>query len=243
MPLKNTTSAAVTSDAVASTPDRSYRKLAADLLELIAQGEFVAGDRLPSERALADRFNVSRTSVREAIIALELQGAVEVRGGSGIYVAQSSAPSASAFVLQGAHGPFEVLRARSLIESEIAAAAAVHRTDADIDRIFESLSAMRQNMGDKAANDAADRQFHLGIAQATGNSILLQMVSALWDLRKGPLWTQIESHFHSADMRAASQEGHQRIFDALLVRDPDAARVAMRQHLERVIGQFAQTWR
>ena len=228
---------------VALTSDRSYHKLAADLLELIAQGEFVAGDRLPSERALADRFKVSRTSVREAIIALELQGTVEVRGGSGIYVSQGSVAPAPGFLPPSDPGPFEVLRARCLIESEIAAAAAVHRTDADIDRIFESLSAMRQNLDDKAANDAADRQFHLGIAQATGNNILLHMVSALWDLRRGPLWTQIDAHFHSPDMRAASQEGHQRIFDALLVRDPDAARTAMRQHLERVIAQFTQNWR
>ena len=107
------------------------------------------------------------------------RGTVEVRGGSGIYVSQGSVAPAPGFLPPSDPGPFEVLRARCLIESEIAAAAAVHRTDADIDRIFESLSAMRQNLDDKAANDAADRQFHLGIAQATGNNILLHMVSAL----------------------------------------------------------------
>jgi GntR family uxuAB operon transcriptional repressor len=77
---------------VAATPralsDRSYQRLATQLLALIAQGEFKLGERLPSERALAERFDVSRTSVREAMIALELQGVVEVRGGSGIYVTQ-----------------------------------------------------------------------------------------------------------------------------------------------------------
>src|SRR6187402_153421 len=83
-----------------ASTDRSYQKLAAQILELIGQGEFASGARLPSERALAERFDVSRTSVREAIIALELQGAVEVRGGSGIYVAQLPALRPPVFMPQ-----------------------------------------------------------------------------------------------------------------------------------------------
>ncbi|MGH8035604.1 MAG: FadR/GntR family transcriptional regulator, partial [Lysobacterales bacterium] len=127
-------------DAADSAPkapsDRSYQRLAAQLLALIAQGEFKVGERLPSERALAERFDVSRTSVREATIALELQGVVEVRGGSGIYVTQapSTPTAASAFTLETGPGPFELLRARCLIESEIASVAAETRTDADLDR-------------------------------------------------------------------------------------------------------------
>ncbi|MBN8751979.1 MULTISPECIES: FadR/GntR family transcriptional regulator [Variovorax] len=227
--------------------DRSYQKLAARIAGLITEGEFKAGDRLPSERALAERFNVSRTLVREAIIVLEIQGAVEVRGGSGIYicapVAGAAVPAASAYTLSPGPGPFELLRARSLIESEIASVAAENRKDSDIDRIYAALAAMREHMQDKAANEAADRLFHLRIAESTGNSVLLQMVTALWDHTKAPIWSQMEAHFHTPELRRASQDDHQRVFNALLERNPAEARAAMRAHIDRVIAEFAQAWR
>src|SRR6218665_3544095 len=153
--------------------DRSYLPLASNIHQLVRQGEFLPGQRLPSERALADRFGVNRTAVREAIIALELQGVVEVRGGSGIYVCQTQDGSARLPAAREAgRGPFELLRARCLIESEIAAVAAVSRKDADLDRMFAALKTMREQMHDKAANEDADVQFHLHIAEASGNSVL-----------------------------------------------------------------------
>jgi DNA-binding FadR family transcriptional regulator len=225
--------------------DRSYQKLAARIGALIADGEFEVGARLPSERALAERFDVSRTLVREAIIVLEIQGTVEVRGGSGIYVCVSPvAPARSTtFMPPAGPGPFELLRARCLIESEIASVAAVTRKDADLDRIFAALAAMREHMHDKAENEAADRLFHLRIAESTGNSVLLQMVTGLWEHTKAPIWSQMESHFHTPELRHASQDDHQRVFTALLERNAEAARAAMRAHIERVIGEFAQAWR
>ena len=223
-------------------PDRGYLRLAAQIHALVARGEFVVGQRLPAERALAERFDVSRTSVREAIIALELQGVVEVRGGSGIYVCEPGANRPPAMQEPGA-GPFELLRARCLIESEIAALAAASRSDADLDRLFEALTAMRDQMTDKAANAEADRRFHLCIAQSTGNSVLLATVTSMWDQAQGPVWEKIEQHFHTQALRQASQADHQRIFGALVARDAQGARQAMRDHLERVIGEFAQGWR
>jgi DNA-binding FadR family transcriptional regulator len=224
--------------------DRSYQRLATQLLALIAQGEFKLGERLPSERALAERFDVSRTSVREATIALELQGVVEVRGGSGIYVTQATvSKAASAFMPENGPGPFELLRARCLIESEIASVAADTRKDADLDRIFSALADMGEHIDDKEANEAADRLFHLRIAESTGTSVLLQMVTAMWAQARGPVWTKIEDHFHTPELRLASHADHQRIFKALLARDPVAARTAMRGHLERVISEFTQAWR
>ncbi|HEY9029231.1 MAG TPA: GntR family transcriptional regulator, partial [Burkholderiaceae bacterium] len=106
--------------------DRSYQKLATQIADLITSGELEVGARLPSERSLAERFDVSRTLVREAIIVLEIQGLVEVRGGSGLYVAaQANAASRSTtFTPPAGPGPFELLRARCLIESEVAAVAA-----------------------------------------------------------------------------------------------------------------------
>jgi len=244
------TSSTTASRAAATEPpelfgDRSHQKLAALIAALITKGDFEVGTRLPSERSLADQFKVSRTLVREAIIVLEIQRKVEVRGGSGIYVCDGveAAPAARVFAPPVGPGPFELLRARCLIESEIAAVAATARHDADLDRIFAALAAMREHLHDKAANEAADRLFHLRIAEATGNSVLLQMVTALWDHTKAPVWSQMEAHFHTPALRQASQDDHQRIFSALLERNADAARAAMRAHIERVIGEFAQAWR
>jgi DNA-binding FadR family transcriptional regulator len=127
--------------------------------------------------------------VREATIALELQGVVEVRGGSGIYVTQApAAPIVQpGFMPATEPGPFELLRARCLIESEIASVAAETRKDGDLDRIFSALADMRENIDDKEANEAADQLFHLRIAESTGNSVLLQMVTAMWAQDRTPL--------------------------------------------------------
>lgn len=226
-------------------PDRPYQRLAAQLLTLIAKGEFKVGERLPSERTLAERLDVSRTSLREATIALELQGFVEVRGGSGIYVTKAPGQTGviPLFTPVTGPGPFELLRARCLIESEIASVAAETRKDSDLDRIFSALADMRKHMDDKEANEAADRLFHLRIAESTGNSVLLQMVGAMWDHTKGPVWAKIDEHFHTTQLRLQSQEDHQQVFNALLARNPLAARAAMRAHLERVISEFTQAWR
>jgi len=234
----------------AEAADRSYVGLAKQIYDLIAAGDVGPGARLPSERTLAERFGVSRTQVREAIIALEVRGVVEVRVGSGIYVAEAPEASEGAdarsvtFELPRGPGPIETLRARAVIESEIAALAAVERKDSDLDRMFAALRAMRDNMADKAANEAADREFHLTIAAATGNEVLRLVVTAMWDnSRADPLWKKIEEHFHTPELRAASQEDHQRIFSAIMARDAMAARTAMHAHLSRVIGEFTQAWR
>lgn len=230
-------------EATPSAGDRSYQALAEQIVALIKAGEFSAGMRLPSERTLAEKFGVSRTSVREAIIALEVQGLVEVRVGSGIYVCAVDG-AAQPFAIPAGAGPIETLRARMLIESEVAALAASDRKDSDLDRLFDALTTMREHMDDKRAYDAADRMFHLHIAEATGNDVLLHIVTAMWDnARQDPRWDRIEQHFHTPELRSAVQDDHQRLFAALMARDADGARAAMRAHLERVIAEFTQTWR
>ncbi|MCA3802490.1 GntR family transcriptional regulator, partial [Burkholderia sp.] len=113
--------------------DRSYIGLARQIHAMVAAGAVEAGGRLPSERSLADQFGVSRTQVREAIIALEVQGIVEVRIGSGIYVSAADAARPVTFEVPRGPGPIETLRARGLIEAEVAALAATERKDADLD--------------------------------------------------------------------------------------------------------------
>ena len=228
----------------AENPDsgeRTYQRLAEQIMSLISSGEFSVGARLPSERTLADRFQVSRTAVREAVIALEVQELVEVRIGSGIYVRGLPAATKAAYVPVGP-GPFELLRARRLLEGEIAAQAAELRKDTDIDRIYSALAVMRDHCDDKRVNEDADRLFHLRIAEATGNAVLAHMVSALWDQRRGPIWSRLEDHFHTPLLRQASLQDHKLVFGALVARDAAGARAAMHAHIDRVVGEFAKGW-
>jgi DNA-binding FadR family transcriptional regulator len=219
--------------------ERSYQRLALEIVALIEKGEVRIGERLPSERTLAERFNVSRPAVREAIIALEIRGIVEVRGGSGIYVCGIKP---SQFLKDAAPGPFELLGARFVIEPEIAAMAAIRGTDANLDQISAALVELKHTLHDKRANEAADRKFHVAIAEATGNSVLVHLMTSVWDRVRGAMWLKLEEHFHTPELREQSMRDHQRIFAALVARDPDEARAAMRAHIERVMKEFARNW-
>lgn len=221
-------------------PTRLYRQIADQIATLIDRGEFVAGARLPAERELAAVLGVSRTSVREAIICLELAGRVEVRVGTGIFVCASPGPgSAPPVPAEGdAPGPFDLLAARQVIEGEIAALAARTIRRREIAVLHETMARMRASDSDHAPRESADREFHVAIAQATGNSALRAVVNRLWDARSHPLWTRIEAHFHTPALRARTLEDHAAIVAALEAHDPDAARAAMHRHLARVIREF-----
>jgi GntR family transcriptional regulator, uxu operon transcriptional repressor len=188
---------------------------------------------------LAERYGVSRTSIREAIIALEIRGIVEVRPGSGIYV---RAIRPSSFIAKDSIGPFELLRGRLIIEPDICAAAATSAKDADLDSIYVTIVTMKDTLSDKRANEAADKAFHVAIASATGNAMLAEIVGAVWDRRHGPMWEKMEEHFHTPALREAAIADHQSILNALAAHDPRQARTQMRRHIERVIAEFGKPW-
>jgi GntR family transcriptional regulator, uxu operon transcriptional repressor len=223
----------------ASAVDRPYQRLANEIQALITNGMVRADERLPSERTLAEQFGVSRTSIREAIIALEIRGVVEVRGGSGIYVRPIKP---SSFSTEVSVGPFELLRGRLIIEPELCAVAATSAKDSDLDKIYRALDTMRNTLGDKRANEIADRSFHVAIAAASANDMLAQIVGGVWDRRQGPMWEKIEEHFHTPSLREAAIEDHQMIFNALVARDAVDAKEQMRRHILRVIGEFGKAW-
>jgi DNA-binding FadR family transcriptional regulator len=231
---------------VAVEPRRLYRQIADQLAALIAAGEFPPGSRLPPERELADKLGVSRASVREAVICLELAGAVEVRIGTGIFVCAAHRPHGEGGELKAqagddSAGPFEILAARALIEGEIAALAARAIRAPALATLRETIERMRAQGDDAAERDAADRAFHLTIAEATGNGALVFSVATLWDLRRGSIWQATEQHFHSAALRAKTLADHAAIVGALGARDAEAARTAMRRHLARVAREFQRS--
>jgi len=221
---------------------RLYRQIAAQLSALIASGEFAVGQRLPSERELAVQLGVSRPSLREALIALELEGLVEVRVGAGIWVTAASGRGPSAPVQQEGEGPFELLRARWLIEGEIAALAAREATAADLAAIRSALTEMERLEKTHQDFSALDREFHINIAASTRNGVLQSVVEDLWDRGRGAMWRLMEQHFQTPALQAASVSDHRAILDALVAHDPREARNAMRSHLKRVDSEFARGW-
>ncbi|HFZ8996845.1 TPA: transcriptional regulator ExuR [Citrobacter freundii] len=214
-------------------PRRLYQQLAADLKERIEQGVYLVGDKLPAERFIADEKNVSRTVVREAIIMLEVEGYVEVRKGSGIHVIanqpryQQAIDDSSEFA---SYGPFELLQARQLIESNIAEFAATQVTKQDIMKLMEI---QKQSRNERCFRDSKwDLQFHIQVALATQNSALAAIVEKMWVQRNhNPYWKKLHEHI---DTRSVDNwcDDHDQILKALIRKDPDAAKLAMWQHLE-----------
>jgi DNA-binding FadR family transcriptional regulator len=222
-------------------PLRLYRQIAGQIAALIDNGEFPAGSRLPAERELAALLGVSRTSVREAVISLEIAGRVVVRVGSGIFVAAPGAAQIVGLVDEGP-SPFDLLAARRLIEGEIAAIAARTIRKADIAALRATIERMREFAENFAKRDAADREFHVRIAAATGNGSLALVVEGLWQQRRGKLWSRIEQYFHNSKIREGTLIDHATIIDALERRDAEGARAAMQQHLARVEREFQRQW-
>lgn len=225
-----------TADSASHEP-RLYRVVADRIQQLIVDERIQPGERLPSERDLATKLSVSRASLREALIALELSGVIEVRGGSGVYVSEQ--PEVDTAATEAGPGPFEVLSARRLIEAEIAAIAARVATDSAIDAILQAVQQMEASHSDKASNEQADRNFHIAIARATGNSALVGSLNYLWDQR-GRLWHKLKEHFQTEELRQETLTDHRRILEAIAAHDPAAAKKAMRAHLERVTRTFSR---
>ncbi|MCP3387245.1 FadR family transcriptional regulator [Bradyrhizobium sp. CCGB12] len=220
---------------------RLYRQVADQLRGLIDGGEYAVGSRLPTERELAEQLKVSRPTVREALIALEVEGRLRIRVGSGIYVIEPAvvAAPAPASVIEG---PFELLRAREFLEGAIAEEAARVATRNDVARIDASLVAMGNVEHPGEASMVHDRAFHVAIAGSLGNAVLVRVVGELFDQRLNPYFAQLAHYFESPGTWRTALDEHRAVRDAIVAHDPDAARDAMREHLARSQERFAQNF-
>lgn len=209
---------------------RLFHTVADKITDLIKDGVFPVGARLPGERELAQRFGVSRVTIREAEIALQAIGRIEIKTGSGVYVCDEQ-PIISHELPQVS--AFELTEARSLIESEAAAVAAQNISDSDLEKLDSLIEQMASPNNE--VSTAADNDFHLTIAQATGNAALVYIIKMLWRMRSEI--PQVKADYESVcivDPTSRMRE-HQAICDALKARNPVAARQAMRQHFRRLI--------
>lgn len=217
-------------------PKRLYRQIADLVAERIRTGVFPPGTYLPPERDLALQLGVSRPSVREALIALEVSGWVEIRAGSGVFICQPKEADLDELVLE--NSPVEQLQARMLVEGEVAALAALNATPAQLALLDATVAGMFATLEDASGFHDADHAFHLQVAQASGSQTLLDLVEYLWKQRYAPLYRRFEERYAASVTREAMVDDHQEIVDAIKSGDANKARMVMREHLEHVRHQF-----
>lgn len=212
---------------------RRYRQVADHLAERIRAGEFPPGSRIPAERELAASLKVSRPTLREALIALEMMGYVEVRGGSGIYVVAADRDDSE---FDPGPGTFEILEARRMLETTVAAVAATSITPAQTQVLRACIEEMIASYEAGGFSEEADCRFHLTIAEATENSALLAVVRQLWRFRmESDMWRIVEDRSDTDKIRRSAIADHIAILKALEAGEPEAARAAMDKHIQTVI--------
>ncbi|MDF2183978.1 GntR family transcriptional regulator [Grimontia hollisae] len=209
-----------------------YFNIANDFKEKIKQGVYKAGDMLPSERLISESLNVSRTVVREAMIMLEVEGFVEVRKGSGIKVINKYLDNAvgSNDNLIVNCGPFELLQARQVFETNLVELATLQATKKDL---VELMKIQHQSENEDFAHDLGlDSDFHMQLARCTQNSILISIMEQLVASRKSnPFWKQLHKHVPDEEIRKGCIE-HGLILEAILEKDPGKAKIRMWEHIE-----------
>lgn len=220
---------------------RLYQDIGNELKTLLKSGAYKIGDRLPPERYIAETFEVSRTVVREALIMLELENLVMVKKGSGVYII--GLPEDETTINSGSNsnddidfGPFELLQARQLIESNIVAYAATQITKSEIMELRAILEQDRNVLEQGILEDySADELFHITIAKATKNAVFETLLADLWDKRRASkMWNKLHSRIQDHSYHKKWLYDHEKILQALQMRDAKAARHAMWQHLENV---------
>lgn len=211
---------------------RLYQQIADQIRELIDRGGFEPGTRLPPERDLAVQLGVSRPSLREALIALDVEGRVEVRSGSGVYVSAARPGPASAKTAAMGDSPSQLMEARSVIEGEVVTLACARSTAEPLARLREILKGMEAAIDRRRARVDLDRQFHLTLAEMSGNAVLSRLVGDLFDERHSPISAKLSSRFENTRTWKTALKEHEAILDAVEARDPIAAQAAMRAHLK-----------
>ena len=227
-------------------PQRLYRQIAKQIQTLISSGEFAVGSRLPAERDLATQLKVSRPSVREALIAMEVEGLIEVRTGSGIYVkslGKRGNAKTRANNTRLEWGPLEVMRARFLIEAEMAALAAENATANDLKAMKLALKGMQKDANAGRIPRDHDIAFHMAIANACANSVMLDTLDQYLQARTGPLFERLGDYFESPASWAAAISEHETVLQAIDTKDSQGARRAMQKHLRQAHKRFSASWR
>jgi DNA-binding FadR family transcriptional regulator len=209
---------------------RLYQQVADQIRSVIETGAYRVGSRLPPERELALQLGVSRPSLREALIALEIGGQVEIRGGSGVYVC-SAQKRVERHTPSLGESPSELMHARALVESSVVSLAAARVTRRAMERIRAALDAMHEDHAKGRMPLENDRRFHVAIAEMGGNTVLVRLVGELFDERHSPISERLSIRAETPLTWREALSEHEHIYQALNARDPQSAAAAMTAHL------------
>lgn len=204
-------------------------EIATQLRRQITGGVLSDGERLPPERAFAERFGVSRGTVRDALRRLEEAGFVERRAGSGTYVSvtrDNGVPDIAQVT-----SPLELVDARFALEPQIARLAVLNATEFHLEKAESALLSMESSVGATDPFAEADDAFHLALAECTKNALLVWITRRVSDVRRNAKWSQMRSMTLNPEMIAKYNAQHREILDAVRARDADRAAVAMTKHL------------
>lgn len=210
------------------------------------KGQLEVGDRLPAERELATRYQVSRNTVRQALQALEMKGMLEIRHGGGSYVRQSAKDAvhdqlSEHIVRSNERLALEMLEVRRALEVEAASLAAQRATTAHVKMIQEALEEMAVSMQDVEKGIQADVRFHLEIVRASQNPLLIQLVQTLSERLEETIRVTRKQRFSSSDRYKSTYEEHRAIFVAIASGNPEEAKALMEKHITQIRGELIET--
>lgn len=216
-----------------------YEEIVEQLMEMISSGELKPGRKLPSERDMAESLGVSRSSVREALTALEAMGILDIRPGEGTFVRETSVSTTFAplaMVLQMEQNPGgQLMEVRRVLETEIAALAAFRATEEDLRNIETNLNCMKTAKTISKSVEA-DLRFHFSIAEATHNTILLRIMNTVADLMHNAFRVQREELFADKGEEIISE--HEAIYNAIRDKNLETAKAKMLQHINNIQAEI-----
>lgn len=221
-----------------------YEEIIGQIKKLIIDGKLQPGDKLLSERELAERLNVSRASVREAFSALEMMGIITIRPGEGSFVKQVSFEGMmeplSFFLQVEIDDLFQLLEVRKILEIETAALAAERATPEDLEEIKSALACMLEEVNNGGTGENGDAAFHFSIAKAANNPVLIKVMHTISDLLAKTFRTTRQKMFLIENIPTLLHQSHYEIYEAITAHNPRLARIKMKEHLNLVENVLAK---
>lgn len=222
-----------------------YEEITDHIINRVKQGELVSGDRLESVEKLAEAFDVSRSAVREALSGLRAMGLVEMRQGEGTFITSFDAssfslPAVTALIMKR-NDLKELAQVRRMLEIGTVGLAAENRTESDLDSLYEALKLMSNAKGERELGEQADLAFHLAIAEATQNKMLMNLQKSVADITLESMRETRRVVLYTEDGVDRLYKEHEQIYDAIKNQDVEKAQTAMRHHLvlvEEVLSEY-----
>lgn len=216
--------------------NKLYIQIYNQIRDAILNGNYSVGDKLPSEKELCQMFNVSRVPVREALSALELSGLVESVHGAGVYVKRLNVVSND---WVHAIDPQEIIRARQILEPEVAREAALNINDLERRRLREILDRFHREAEQEIYAASTDEEFHRCLARASGNQLFVVLYDMIWKAMEQKMWHLIQERTIRSDFyRQGNYDEHVQIGQSVLDGDAEAAYSMMKQHMERLETRY-----